>query len=624
MAEQRRIDDYALVSDCHTSALIADGSVEWLCTPRFDSASVFAAMLDRQRGGCFALRPPDGYRTERRYEPGTNVLVTRFLSPSGEIELTDCLAVHSQELDTPAADPTPDHALVRLARCTAGRAALDVSFDPRPDYARAMPQLTRQGRRWLAEAAGQRLVLDSPVDLQPGDGSGLRGRLELQAGDQAAFVLHYAATPSDDSWPRPLDGVEAIEQTRRYWRSWCGRLHYDGRYRDLVERSALVLKALLYAPTGAIIAAPTTSLPERIGGKRNWDYRYCWLRDSTFTLYAFEEIGFGEDARKFRRWLENASHDDPAELDIAYTIDAHKMPPEQELSHLRGFDNSRPVRVGNGARDQIQLDIFGELLDAAFFAVKHGIPIDPEYWSLLSALADYVCDHWREPDHGIWELRAQPRQFTYSKVYCWVCLDRAARIARRLGKPAPQRWRKVMDAIRAEVLEKGYDDSMGAFVQAYGSKHLDAANLLLPIVGFIDAHDPRMVSTVRHTEERLSERGFLCRYLDAGDGINGDEGAFTLCSFWLVDVLVMQGERERARRLFERLLHTCNDLGLLSEEYDPSAQRALGNIPQAFSHMGLITSAINLRRGQADRRDAQRSRSRRPNRLATRQSSAAG
>jgi GH15 family glucan-1,4-alpha-glucosidase len=602
MGQQHRIRDYALISDCHSAALIADGSVDWLCLPRFDSPSVFAAILDSERGGSFSIRPAGEYRASRGYDPSTNVLVTRFASSTGEVEITDCLAMCGTTADNAGQGSEARHALLRRVRCTAGYATLDVVCDPRPDYARALPRITGAGGRWILGQGAQQLILDSDAPLQAGEEPGLRARVDLSAGASLSFALHYSTGGQGKVVPPHLDAGTGIEDTRAYWRAWSGRLRYSGRYEDAVVRSALLLKALTYAPTGAIVAAPTTSLPEWIGAGRNWDYRYCWLRDSTFTLYALEHLACTDDAVEYRHWLEHASAKGPASLRIAYTLDGQEVPPEQTLDHLRGFDGSQPVRIGNDARAQVQLDVYGELMDTAFFASGHGAAADDAYWGFLSSLAEYVCDHWREPDRGIWEMRIEPQQFVYSKVLCWVCLNRATRLARRLGKRPPAQWRREMEAIRAEVLEQGYNASVGAFVQWYGSTHLDAANLILPVVGFIDARDPRMASTIRLTEERLAIDGLVRRYQGIDDGLEGGEGAFLLCSFWLVDALILLGERRRARALFERLLTYRNDVGLLAEEYDPAGNQALGNFPQAFSHLALITSALNLRYGGVDRR----------------------
>jgi GH15 family glucan-1,4-alpha-glucosidase len=608
---QRRISDFALISDCHTAALIADGAVEWLCVPRFDSSSVFAAILDPEAGGLFSIRPAEPYQQRRNYEPETNVLVTHFSTASGEIELTDFLAIRPGATTTSATHLETDHALVRQVRCIAGKIAVTVVCDPRPDYARSGAAVAESNGRWILGEGEQALVLDTDVALEHGGQPGLRSRAELQQGDGMTFVLHLPGSEATQQLPPRLDANAALEATRGYWQSWCGRLQYKGRYRDQIIRSALVLKGLTYAPTGGIVAAPTTSLPEWFGGARNWDYRYCWLRDSTFTLYALDHLGCDDDLREFRRWVEHAGSVGPPELRIAYTLDGLEMPPEEDLEHLRGFRGSSPVRIGNGARAQSQLDVYGELLDTAFFVSKHGTAIDPAYWTFLSGLAEYVCDHWREPDRGIWEIRSQPQHYVYSKVFCWVCLNRAQRIASANGVEPPPRWKREMHAIRRDVLKHGYNPTVGAFVQAYGSTHLDAANLALPVVGFISAHDPRMASTIRLTEERLTVDGLVHRYRGVDDGLQGEEAAFIICSFWLVDALIMLGEKHRARERFERVIEYCNDVGLLSEEYDAQSGEMLGNFPQAYSHLALITSALNLRHGRPNRRHLGRAHYRR-------------
>ena len=604
---RRQISDYAFLSDCHSAALVRGGTIEWLCFPRFDSPSAFASILDPDRGGCFAIEPLGDFRRTRAYEPGTNVLVTKFQGADGSLEILDCLLVQAGE-DAAGSDLKPAHALLRRVRCSAGKVTIALRCDPRPDYGRVTPSIVERDGRWLIGAGQDRLVLETDATLARGQTPGLHGRISLAGGDEVCFVLQHAGAP--DKLPAPIDVDESISATLDFWRAWSSRLDYDGPYRDAVLRSALVLKGLFYAPTGAILAAPTTSLPEWYGGSRNWDYRYTWLRDSTLTLYALERIGFGEDARRYQRWVERAAAGHADDLRIAYSLDGELVPAERCLDHLAGFRDSRPVRIGNGARDQQQLDIFGELLDVAFFGQKHGHALDHEYWTFLSGVAGYVCDHWREPDQGIWEMRTAPQQFVYSKVLCWVCLNRSVRIAQSLGGQALDqassedlgRWRREMERIRHDVLSHGYNSSAGAFVQSYGSTHLDASNLALPVLGFISARDPRMAATIRLTEERLLRHGLVRRYLDVDDGAGGPEGAFLMCSFWLVDALILLGEREKARRYFEALLTCANELGLLSEEFDPESKQMLGNFPQAFSHLGLITSAVNLAGGAPNRR----------------------
>lgn len=597
----RRISDYAFLSDCHSAALVREGDVEWLCLPRFDSPSCFGSMLDGERGGSFSMRPRGDFRFSRSYEPATNVLVSRWQGADGCLEVTDCLLVHASS-ERQAHAVRPYHALMRQARCLQGRVQVDVLCDPRPGFGRSIPELHRRQGRWLIGSGDERLVLDTSAPLSHDDRPGLHGRLALAAGDSAAFVLQYAGG-ADGEVPAQPDAGDALETTLEFWRRWSSRLQYHGPYRDEVLRSALVLKGLTYAPTGGIVAAPTTSLPEWFGGERNWDYRYCWLRDSTLTLYALERIGYRHEAYAFERWLEHAAQRGPREIRIAYTVDGQEMPPEQQLDWLSGFRESRPVRIGNGARDQTQLDIFGELLDVAFFGDKQGIEISDTYWSFLAQLADFVCEHWREPDCGIWEMRIPPKQYVYSKVLCWVCLNRAVRLAQALGVRQPvDRWSHEMDKIREDVLRNGYNPKIGAFVQWYGSDHLDAANLALPIVGFISARDPRMAQTIRLTDERLRKNGLVQRYVGVEDGLSGSEGAFLICSFWLVDALIMLGERKKARQHFEELLAHCNDVGLLSEEFDADSEEMLGNFPQAFSHLSLITSALNLAGGRPNRR----------------------
>lgn len=595
----RRIGDYAFLSDCHTAALVREGAVEWLCFPAFDSPSVLASILDPERGGSFAIAPSQSSKISRAYVPETNVLVTRFEGASGTIDLTDCLAIRSTKDETPG-EGQALHALVRRVRCTAGAVDIDVTCDPRPDYGHGAPAIEASGSRWLIGDAGARLVLESSIALAQQRAEGLQGHALLKAGEEACFVLRYGG--GESRLPDPLDVPAAIEAAVRFWRDWSAQFQYDGVYRDAVLRSALVLKGLMFAPTGAIAAAPTTSLPEWFGGKRNWDYRYSWLRDSTLTLYALDELGYGSDAASFHRWLMQAANDEAADMKIVYSIHAKEIPAEQTLDHLTGFRGSQPVRIGNGARNQKQLDVFGEILDAAFFAHKRGSRVPDDYWEFLVQLANFVCDHWREPDHGIWEMRTEPRQFVYSKVLCWVCLNRAIRMAQERGMEPPQRWSEEMDAIHEDVLRNGYNAEVGAFVQSYGSKYLDASNLALPLLGFISATDPRMAATIRLTEKQLMEHGVVLRYRDADDGLEGREGGFLVCCFWLIGALIMLGDLDKARHYFEKMLGYANDVGLLSEEVDGESGDLLGNFPQAFSHLGLITSAVSLNGAPPNRR----------------------
>ena len=605
-----RISDYAFISDCHTAALIAGGRVGWLCLPRFDSPSVFASILDEERGGFFSIEPAGPFRLARTYEPGTNVLTTRFEGAAGILEITDCLPVH--DAGVLSGEGAPYHALLRRVRCLAGRVMVEALYDPRPSYGRPSMARCAEDGRWLIEGDAALLVLDSPLPLVHENDRVLRSAFLLSAGEEASFTLQWCAGSGGGPPPERIDAANAIGTTIDAWRQWSSRLDYEGPYYEEVLRSALVLKGLIYAPTGAILAAPSASLPESLGGKRNWDYRYCWLRDATLTLYALERIGYADEAHAFRRWLERALAGHVDDLHIVYNVLGEEIPPERELPQFCGFGDSRPVHVGNAARDQTQLDVYGELLDAAFFGHKHGVTIDDEYWSLIAALADHVCDHWRDPDHSIWEMRTSPQQFVYSKVLCWVCLNRSVRLANALRRDGrAERWTREMDAIREDVLRHGYNSSMGAFVQAYGSSHLDAANLSFPMLGFIEARDPRMAGTIRLTRERLRKNGLVLRYAGVDDGVGGEEGAFLLCSFWLVDALCMLGERKEARQQFEALIQHCNDVGLLSEQLDIETKHMLGNFPQAFSHQALITSALNLQGGPPNRRHSNHGREQR-------------
>ncbi|MDT0187987.1 glycoside hydrolase family 15 protein [Microbacterium sp. ARD31] len=586
-----RIEDYALIGDCEAAALVArDGSIDWLCWPRFDSPACFAALLGSPGNGRWQIAPADpGFRVSRRYREGTLILETEFETADGAVTLIDFM---------PPRSTTPD--LVRIVVGRRGRMGLQTDLVLRFGYGAIVPWVSRlEGGLLRAIAGPDMLVLRTGVPLH---GEDLRtvGAFTLGEAETATFVLSYG--PSHLPPPVPVEPFRALAETEAFWRAWSGRCTYQGRWSEAVSRSLITLKALTYAPTGGLVAAPTTSLPERIGGARNWDYRYCWLRDATLTLLALMNAGYYDEARAWREWLLRAVAGSPAQLQIMYGLAGERHLREWEAGWLPGYEGSRPVRIGNAAAAQLQLDVFGEVMDALHQARHGGLSENPEAWTLQKALAEHLETVWDQPDEGIWEVRGGRKHFVHSKVMAWVALDRMVKTAAEFGWDGPvARWRALRARIHADVCQQGFNPDVGAFVQSYGSRSLDASLLLLPLVGFLPASDARIRATVRAIERDLVVDGFVLRYRteETRDGLPPGEGAFLPCSFWLVDNLMLQGRREEAQALFERLLALRNDVGLLAEEYDPRAQRQLGNFPQAFSHLALIGTALNLSTAEA-------------------------
>jgi GH15 family glucan-1,4-alpha-glucosidase len=585
--DMSKIEDYALVSDTQTAALIArDGSVDWLPFPRFDSAACFAALLGDQRNGRWRLAPRGPVlRTRRRYHPGTLVLETEHDTPEGTVRVVDFMPIRGQ---------APD--LVRLVEGVRGRVAMETELVIRFDYGRTVPWVRRRDDALTATAGPDAVCFRGDIDLHPA-GLTTRGEAVIAEGERRSLICTWF--PSHEPLPEPVAPQVAFVETVRWWEEWSARCTYQGPAREAVLTSLAVLKGLTFGPTGGIVAAPSTSLPERIGGVRNWDYRYCWLRDATLTLYALLLGGHGDEAVAWREWLLRAAAGDPGRLQIMYGVAGEARLPEMELPWLPGYAGSRPVRIGNAAHGQLQLDVYGELLDCFYEARRAGIAPGSWAWALEKALLEALERRWREPDHGIWESRGPLRHFTHSKVMAWVAFDRAVKSAERLGLEGPvERWRALRREIHEEVCRCGYDRSRNAFTQSYGGSELDASLLMIPLVGFLPPQDPRAVGTVEAIERDLTEEGLVIRYRTespgADDGLPPGDGAFLPCSFWLVDALVLLGRRERASRLFERLLRLRNDVGLLSEEYAPSERRFLGNFPQAFTHLALVNSAFNL------------------------------
>ncbi|MEX2458961.1 MAG: glycoside hydrolase family 15 protein [Actinomycetota bacterium] len=594
------IASYALLGDGHSAALVSmAGSIDWCCFHRFDARPVFGRILDWDRGGYFRLAPAEMSRVSRRYEPDTNVLETRFQAKTGRLKLTDCLAVRPDADTSRRMPPHPYHQLIRLLECEEGEVEVDLEFHPRFDYGLTTPRLEMRGSATAVVYGGaDALVLHSELEIDQTEICGCDGRSVLRAGDSAAVTVEYFLPHRIEQAGADRQAVLGrLEETRAFWRDWAGRSTYEGEHRDAVVRSALVLKALTNAPTGAIVAAPTTSLPEEIGGVRNWDYRYSWLRDSALDVYALFSLGYTDEANDFMAWVKRTTAGRADDLQIMYGVGGERLLHEVLLVDLEGYRGSKPVRIGNAAFTQFQPDIYGELLDTTWLYHRNGGEIDVVFWEFCRGVVDAVERRWQDPDHGIWEIRDEPRHFTHSKVMAWVAVHRAIKLARALDLPGDiARWVRLRDEMRRRILREGVDPETGAFVQSFGSSALDASNLLVPLVRFLPADDPRVRATMERTAKELTHDGLVMRYR-ADDGLPGGEGAFVICSFWLVDNLAQAGEAERARELFDRLCGFANDVGLLAEQIDPSTGEQLGNFPQAFSHVGLIGAAINLERG---------------------------
>ena len=600
------IEHYGIIGNMRTAALVGmNGSIDWFCVPFFDSPSVFAAILDDQKGGRFEIAPQgEGIRAKQFYWPETNVLVTRFLSPDGVGELIDFMPV-----GLPRESPWQDQ-LIRRVKVTRGALTFRMRCRPAFDYARMPHRVSIEEHGAIFESAVLNLGLASAVPLSC-DGESVHATFALQEGEEAVFLLRpLKAGEECRRAPSNAETQEVFERTVDYWHRWLSKCTYTGRWREMVYRSALTLKLMTFEPTGAIVASPTCSLPESIGGGRNWDYRYTWIRDSAFTLYGLLRIGFTEEAQAFMQWLGARAGEVEADgtLQIVYGIDGRHNLKEQTLDHLDGYRGSRPVRIGNGAYAQLQLDIFGELLDSLYLYNKHVMPISYDAWTRIRRHLNWLCDNWQQPDEGIWEVRGGRRHFVYSKLMCWVAMDRGLRLADKRSFPADRaRWQQVRDQIYEEIMSKGWSQKRQAFVQHYDSDSLDASNLIMPMVFFMAPSDPRMLSTLHAInrspkEGGLVSDGLVYRYdSETGeDGLKGGEGTFTMCSFWLVEALIRAGRVDRAklteaRLLFERMLGHANHLGLYAEEIGGSGE-ALGNFPQAFTHFALISAAFNLDR----------------------------
>ncbi len=585
------IEDYAVIGDTHTVALVGrDGSIDWLCVPRFDSDACFAKLLGDESNGYWKIAPKAKIlRSERRYRPDTLVLETEIETDGGVVRLVDCM---------PLRENHPE--VVRLVEGVSGRVDMRLELALRFDYGSIRPWVRRLDGMLSAVAGPSAVRFWSPVPTH-GENFVTVAEFSVVEGMQLSFMLAWH--PSNEPGPRPIDGRFIVEDTERWWTEWSSACQYQGEHEELVKRSLCTLKALTYAPTGGIVAAGTSSLPETIGGVRNWDYRYCWLRDATFSLYALMIAGFRSEAAAWRDWLLRAVAGDPAELQIMYGPAGERRLDEWEVPWLNGYEGSKPVRIGNAAAEQFQLDVYGEVTDALYQSRISGIEPEQEAWRLQIALGEFLEEAWKLPDEGIWEVRGPRRHFVHSKVMAWVAFDRAVKSIDRFGVDGPrERWASIRDEIQQEVFAKGFSDQRQgkrpAFTQFYGGQGLDAAILMAPLVGFMAADDPRMLSTVAAIEDELMQDGFVMRYETGAseevDGLTGREGVFLPCSFWLADNYCLTGRREEAVALFERLASLANDVGLFSEEYDLVQRRQIGNFPQAFTHVSLVNSAFNL------------------------------
>ncbi|MBD8706246.1 glycoside hydrolase family 15 protein [Pseudomonas sp. CFBP 13711] len=584
------IEDYALLGNCRTAALVArDGSLDWLCFPRFDAPACFAALLGDSNNGRWKLAPVDGSaRSRRSYRDGTLILETLFTTDTGQALLIDFMPM---EIDS---------SVVRIVVGVEGRVDFSMDLAIRFDYGSTVPWVEKRDPHTMTAVAGpDMLVLRTPAELHPMDHH-TESLFSVEAGQRLGFTLSWQV--SHEPVRAGFDVESALQQTETFWRDFSGRCPDVGPWTDQVKRSLITLKAMTYSPTGGIVAAVTTSLPEQLGGERNWDYRFCWLRDATMTLLAFMNLGYFEEATAWRNWLLRSIAGNPEQVQIMYGLAGERRLLEYELPWLAGYEHSRPVRVGNGAASQVQLDVYGEVADAMTQALKNGLPALPRSTDIQKVIMPFLEKVWHQPDAGIWEIRSAPRHFTHSKVMAWVSFDRNAGALDKSDDPQDRErgrhYREVADQIHADVCAHGFDAELGSFVQTYGGQEMDASLLQIALTGFLPVDDPRVTGTVTRIEQSLMKDGLLLRYDSerSTDGVSGSEGTFLVCSFWLADVYVLQGRDDEAQILFERLRGLCNDVGLLAEQYDPQQNRMLGNFPQAFSHIGIINTALNLHR----------------------------
>lgn len=598
MTVATKIEDYAMIGDTQTAALISrEGSLDWLCLPRFDSPACFAAMLGTPDHGRWLIAPHEQATSiRRRYRGDTLVLETEYVTPTGTVMLLDFMPPRDRDIN-----------VVRIVAGVKGTVRMKMELTLRFDYGSIVPWVSHQRRYLKAVAGPDSVYLETELELR-GVGFSTVADFTVTEGEEIPLTLTWRS--SNDPPPKPLITDRALSETERWWKKWSKQCTYQGPWREQVIRSLITLKALTYAPTGGIVAAPTTSLPELLGGVRNWDYRYCWIRDATFTLYSLLTAGYRSEAKAWREWLLRAVAGKPSDLQIMYGIGGERRLTELELPWLPGYERSVPVRIGNAASQQFQLDVYGEMMDTLHQARELGLAANEDSWRMQHAIMEFLESAWDRPDEGIWEVRGPRRHFTHSKVMAWVAVDRAVKALERCRLEGPlDRWRDLRDTIHAQVCREGYDASRGTFVQYYGGTSLDGSLLMIPLVGFLPALDPRVQGTLRAIERELTVDGLVMRYLPSGqlDGLPGDEGMFLPCSFWLVDNLLLSGREEEARRLYERLIGLSNDVGLLSEEYDVKNARLVGNFPQAFSHVCLIDSAFGFSRRESPAERRQRS-----------------
>jgi GH15 family glucan-1,4-alpha-glucosidase len=585
------IEDHGIIGDLHTAALVGtDGTIDWLCLPAFDSPSVFCSILDDEKGGHLKLRPVQDFHSHQLYLPDTNVLLTRFLSPEGVAEVLDFMPIEDER--------ETRHDLIRDVRVVRGKMTIEVDCRPAFDYARREHTLEFVKGGVIFRSAGLALNFAAEMPLEEGPGRSVRGRFELKEGESASFVLQQL---EEGEGPREaLKRAECqnlLQQTLDYWRRWIAKSGYRGRWRDIVNRSTLALKLMVYEPTGALVSAPTMGLPQTIGGTQNWDYRYTWMRDAAFTMFVLLRIGFKDEAHRFMGWLQERCQGSGGLLQPLYGIDGRKDVAEEELSHLSGYRDSPPVRLGSGACELVQFDLYGAVLDAAYLHNKYGAPLDYDTWQSLRILLSWLSENWRRPDAGTWEVRGDREQFVSSKVFSWVALDRAIRLAHQRGLPAEEElWLAQRDAIYEEVMEKGWNTEKESFVQHYGSDALDASLMLMPVAEFVGPTDPRWLATLGRIQNELTHDTLVHRYTADADGASTtEEGTFNVCSFWLVECLTRAGRLEEARLALEKMFSYANHLGLYAEKLGSSGE-ALGNFPHAFTHLSLITAAVRLDR----------------------------
>ena len=595
------IADYGAIGDGRTLALVSRfGSIDWCCLPDFSGPSLFAALLDRERGGSFSLMPRRVKAIDQRYEQCTNVLRTRFSCAGGEVELTDFMTAGGVEGSPSHRQPRE---IVRILRCTQGNCEVDALFQPRPGYALGPARLTPLGDgRWRCALPDSTVQLTTTIAFAPRGEDTLAACVRLAGGEQHVVLLQTPPPAAEPAGSMTADAQRKLAEALRWWRDWSGRLTYEGEHADAVLRSALALKLLAHGPTGAVVAAGTTSLPAGETGARNWDYRFCWLRDTSLVLQAFTDVGYSAESDAFLRWLLHATRSTRPKLQVVYDVSGDALLPEQVLPQLRGYHGIGPVRIGNAASHQVQHDVYGEVLLTACEHCERGGGLNQKEMQLLAGFASVVCDLWREPDHGIWEIRLPPRHNTHSKLMCWAALDRALRLKQRRGIPIDaQRVASERDAIRADIDAHGWDESVSSYVGFYGSRAADASLLLMPRLGYLPPRHPRMLGTLRHILEQLSVNGLLYRYpVNIGyDGVPGTEHLFAICSFWCVDCLARQGRIDEAQAMFQRLLSLRNHAGLYAEEFSVRDGRPMGNFPQAFSHVGLITAALSIAAARA-------------------------